>query len=48
MIIEKASRGEKDFIKHSCQLFVNLVAMFVRLLIILLRRNDEKKQSKKK
>lgn len=46
MIIEKHLRGDKDFIGHAMTLFVDLVAVFVRILIIILR-NSEKKDRKK-
>lgn len=45
MIIEKASLGDDDFIMHGMELFVDFVAIFVRLVIILLR-NSEKKGKK--
>eukprot|EP00899_Mesostigma_viride_P006199 jgi/Mesvir1/15580/Mv03199-RA.1 len=35
VIVEKASRGQKDVIMHALDLFVDFVAIFVRLLIIL-------------
>ena len=34
MIIERADRGDYDYIKHSLDLFVDLIGLFVRLLII--------------
>ena len=45
MIIEKASLGDRDYIKHSLELFVDFVAIFVRLLVILMRnrKNNNKK-----
>ena len=34
MIIERADRGDYDYIKHSLDLFVDLIGLFVRILII--------------
>lgn len=45
LIVEKAYAGETDHIKQALDLFVDFMAIFVRLLIILLQ-NAEKKQEK--
>jgi len=45
LIIEKASYGQKDFIWDSLELFLDFVAIFVRLLIILSK--DKKKEEQK-
>jgi len=45
MIIEKASLGDRDYIKHSLDLFVDFVAIFVRILVILMR--NRKSNNKK-
>eukprot|EP01111_Echinosteliopsis_oligospora_P000595 TRINITY_DN1065_c0_g1_i2.p1 TRINITY_DN1065_c0_g1~~TRINITY_DN1065_c0_g1_i2.p1 ORF type:complete len:234 (-),score=38.95 TRINITY_DN1065_c0_g1_i2:69-770(-) len=39
-IIEKVNEGSRDFIRHSVDLFIDLVGMFVRILVILLRRRE--------
>jgi len=44
MIIEKASLGDRDYIAHSLELFVDFVAIFVRLLVILLRNKKSNKK----
>lgn len=38
MIMEKRRAGSKDYIKHSMDLFIDLVSMFRRLLIILTQK----------
>ncbi|XP_042232421.1 bax inhibitor 1-like [Homarus americanus] len=44
-ILEKARRGDKDYVMHSVELFIDFIAVFKRLLIIL---TDKEAQSKKK
>jgi len=48
MIIERALSGDTDFVWHAVELFVDFVAIFVRILIILLENSGEKKSNKKK
>lgn len=44
-IMEKVRRGDKDYIMHSVELFIDFVAVFKRLLIIL---TEKEAQSQKK
>jgi FtsH-binding integral membrane protein len=44
MIIEKRLLGSQDFIKHSLDLFLDLVAVFVRILILLMKNKAEKRE----
>lgn len=44
-IIEKARRGDKDYVMHSVELFIDFVGVFKRLLVIL---TDKEAQSKRK
>ncbi|KAK7075073.1 Bax inhibitor 1 [Halocaridina rubra] len=44
-IVEKARRGDKDYVMHSVELFIDFIAVFKRLLIIL---TDKEAQSKRK
>ncbi|KAK3872983.1 hypothetical protein Pcinc_022005 [Petrolisthes cinctipes] len=46
-ITEKARRGDKDYIKHSVELFIDFVAVFKRLLIILTDREAQSKKRRK-
>ncbi|XP_071917662.1 bax inhibitor 1-like [Coffea arabica] len=47
-IIEKAHYGDLDYVKHSLTLFVDFVAVFVRVLIIMLKNASEKEEKKRK
>jgi FtsH-binding integral membrane protein len=47
LIVEKNVSGDNDYAGHAMRLFVDFVAIFVRLLIIL-SRNSEKKRSERK
>lgn len=43
IIIEKAYAGSGDFVNHSLELFIDFLAVFVRLLIILSNKEKKKK-----
>lgn len=47
LIVEKASRGNNDYIRHALELFIDFVALFVRILIILNKNNNNKKKKQK-
>lgn len=47
VIIEKANRGERDHIQAALSLFVDFVAILVRLLVILLQ-NAEKREAEER
>lgn len=46
LIIEKASLGDLDYPMHAITLFIDFVAIFVRLLIILAKNNKPKEERK--
>uniref|UniRef100_A0A1B6DQD0 Bax inhibitor 1 n=1 Tax=Clastoptera arizonana TaxID=38151 RepID=A0A1B6DQD0_9HEMI len=48
MIIEKRRNGDKDFVTHSVDLFIDLIGIFKRILIILMEKEAEKSRDKKK
>lgn len=47
LIVERASAGDMDHVKHALDLFVDAVAILVRVLVILMK-NAEKKEQKRK
>ncbi len=48
MIIEDVYNKRNDFVGHAQQLFIDFVAIFVRLLQILLRNADRKRESERR
>jgi FtsH-binding integral membrane protein len=48
VIIEKVSGGDTDYVWHSVELFVDFVAVFVRIVVILLEFSDSGKKKKEK
>jgi Bax inhibitor 1 len=46
MIIEKASFGDRDYVAHSLDLFIDFVAIFIRVLIILTNNKKSKKEER--
>lgn len=46
MIVERAEHGDADHIKHALDLFVDFVAIFVRILVIMLQNAERKEEEK--
>ncbi|XP_064466013.1 probable Bax inhibitor 1 isoform X2 [Ornithodoros turicata] len=46
LIIEKRKHGDKDYIRHSIDLFIDFVAIFRRLLIILTQKESGKREKR--
>lgn len=47
LVVERASAGDMDNIQHALDLFVDFMAIAVRVLIILLK-NQEKKEERRR
>lgn len=47
LIIERADKGDTDYVKHSLDLFMDFASIFVRILIILLK-NDKSREERRK
>jgi len=46
MMLVKIQHGDDDYIWHSVELFIDFVAIFVRILVILLKDSKKKKKEK--
>ncbi|KAH8960114.1 hypothetical protein BDL97_06G114400 [Sphagnum fallax] len=44
MIIERANRGDYNYVKHALDLFVDFAAIFVRLLVIMTKNSSQREQ----
>ncbi|KAK7309076.1 hypothetical protein RJT34_05525 [Clitoria ternatea] len=47
-IVERAHLGDLDYVKHALNLFTDLAAIFVRILVIMLKNSAERNDRKKK
>lgn len=50
MIVERASAGDMDPVRHALDLLVDLLALFVRILVIVMRnqaKRDEQEQRRR-
>nr|BAN20324.1 bax inhibitor [Riptortus pedestris] len=48
LIVEKRHNGDKDFISHSVDLFIDFIGIFRRLLIILAQKANDSKDNKRR
>ncbi|KAL1920884.1 uncharacterized protein VTP21DRAFT_11519 [Calcarisporiella thermophila] len=48
LIIERASAGYGDVIRHCMELYVDLIAIFVRILIILAKQREQENRDKRR
>lgn len=48
LIMEKRRAGDKDFIAHSVDLFIDFIGIFRRILIILAQKENNKKDNKRR
>lgn len=48
LIIEKAHAGERDSLKHALDLFINMMAIFVRVIIILIRNKESREREERR
>lgn len=48
IVIERASSGDRDFVKHAADLFADVAAIFVRILVILLKNQQQPQRQEKK
>lgn len=46
MIVEKASNGDRDYIWHAIELFIDFVEIFYRLIIIIMKNQQNSRESK--
>ncbi|CAH1399223.1 unnamed protein product [Nezara viridula] len=48
LIMEKRRHGDKDFIAHSVDLFIDFIGIFRRLLIILAQKENNKREERRR
>jgi FtsH-binding integral membrane protein len=48
VIIEKARRGDRDFVAHSLDLFIDFVQIFRKVLILLMQKEGNKNEKKRR
>jgi FtsH-binding integral membrane protein len=47
LVVERASAGDMDQVQHALDLFVDFMAIAVRVLIILLKNQERKQQQER-
>jgi len=48
MIIERADLGDDDYVRHALELFLDFIAIFVRILILFIRAAEERNAESRK
>jgi len=48
LIVEKAFSGDRDFVGHALELFLDFIQIFVRILIILLKNSQKDKKKSRR
>lgn len=48
MIVAKVTKGDNDFVWHAVELFIDFVAIFVRIALILLKNSGNKKDKRRR
>ena len=45
MIVERADMGDRDFVSHGADLFVDLFGLVVRIMVLLGRKEDDRQDN---
>lgn len=48
VILEQARNGDKDIVAHGLQLYIDLIAIFIRIVVILMKREQDKERRKRR
>ncbi|CAB4495000.1 hypothetical protein RhiirA5_349804 [Rhizophagus irregularis] len=48
LIVYRATLGSRDVVRHTLELFIDLIAIFVRILYILIKNSEEKENGRRK
>ena len=48
LIVEKASAGDFDHVRHALDLLVDVIAIFVRILVILMKRAEDENRKEER
>ena len=47
VILEQEKAGDQDVLRHALQLYIDVVAIFIRIVVILLKREEDKNRRKR-
>jgi len=48
VILEQANSGDMDVLRHALQLYIDVVAIFIRIVVILMKREEDKNRRRKR